>query len=326
MPVYDPQTGKLQNWVEDPLRSIVPKELFRMLEAGVPVSVIAARFAKRGYTNRSGRPFTHAHLRDMAERHSYAGLRVHKGTVYDGTWDAIVPVVRFWNVQRILFAPGRATYRGGGARHELTAGLHCDRCGSLFRVDAANSKTRKPSYKCKAGGCTTIQKELVDDYLIGTREEPGAMMAYLARPDLHELLAAPEADADELRDVQARLAEERAELAKMEHATPTTLAAVEILGRSLEAKRAEVQLLEGIERELTLPPTILRFIQPGRDVWDAWEAAPVAARRELVRIVLSERGLGKTFIRPAPRTGPNQSIAGRISFRTSAMASVTWLP
>ncbi|MEU0584551.1 recombinase family protein [Streptomyces sp. NPDC006132] len=312
MPVYDPKTGKLITWVEDLKRSIVPRELFRLLEMGTSMNRIETVFRKRGYTNRSGKPFTHAHLRDMAERHSYAGLRVHNGTVYDGIWDGIVPATRFWNVQRLLFAPGRATYTGGGARYELTAGLRCGQCGNLTRVD--NSKGRKPGYKCRTG-CLTIQKEPVDQLLIGTPDDLGVVLEYLARDDIYELLRAPGSSDAAVQELQAELAKARAERDEMRNAKGKTLAEVLVLANSLQAKEEEVALLEERERALTIPSSVLTILRPGVDVWTSWQRAPIAARRSAVRLLLAPRYLGTPYIIPSPRTGPNQPVLERIVWR-----------
>ena len=316
MPVYDSKTGDLETWVEDPQRSGPVKELFQLLEKGHSLAAIEERFLAAGYLNRSGRPYSREHLRIMALRYAYAGLREHRGDVYEGMWDGIVPVTRFWNVRRILTAPSRKTSRGGRAAHELTVALWCGPCRRLCQVSLTQGQRRRsPVYRCE-GGCVSIQKQAVDDYIIGTPEEPGALMVYLARDDLYRLLAAPDADGTEVREIQVRLAQERTELKEMEQATARTLAEVEILGRSLTEKRTEVRRLEQREHELTLPPAVLPFIDPDTDVWTTWDETPVSGRRELVRIVLSERGLGKVYIHPALRNGPNQPpVTERLEFR-----------
>ncbi|MFD5468848.1 recombinase family protein [Streptomyces sp. NPDC127105] len=309
MAVYDQRTGKLLDWVEDPARSKPVKELFRRIERGEAINAIEREFAEVGYLNRSGRPFTGAHLRDMAERHSYTGLRSHKGKIYEGTWKGIIPRKRFWTVQAILDDPARKTYRGGGARHELTAVLTCGKCGVLFRVPPHNG--RRPGYQCKAG-CMLIEKGPIDDFIIGTPAEPGYLMEYLAREDIYDVLAAPETDDPEVQQVRTDLAAERAELKKMERAEPETLEAVEILGRSVRKKRLKVQELEDRERELTLPPVVLSMIRPGVDVWESWSAASINARRQIVRILLSPRYLGRPVVMPAARPGPKQDVVGRL--------------
>ncbi|WP_340382238.1 recombinase family protein [Streptomyces sp. SS7] len=316
-PVYDPATGDLDTWVEDPQTSGPVKELFRLLEEGNSLAEVERLFLKAGYANRSGRPFSREYLRIMALRHAYAGLRYHKGQVHNGAWDGIVSPDRFWTVRRTLTAASRKTTRGGRALHELTGNLWCPECQSpCWNGLTRRQRGRGPTYRCK-NGCVSVQKQPVDDYIIGTRDEPGAMMEYLARPDIYQLLVAPDVDEAEVREVQARLAQERAELDEMEQATASTLAQVEVLSRSIAAKRATVSELEERERELTLPSIVLRFIGAGRNVWDVWDKAPVSARRELVRTVLSERGLGKVYIRRALRNGPNQPVIERLDFRNS---------
>ncbi|WP_086804154.1 recombinase family protein, partial [Streptomyces caniscabiei] len=311
MPVYDPATGKLQTWTEDPTRSMVVRELFRLLELHVPTAEIARRFERRGYTNRDGRPFCGPHLIDMAHRASYAGLRSYKGELFEGVWDGIVPRDRYWNVQRILGAPGRVTYRGGGTRYELTAGLRCGRCGGLTRVEyngpGGVRHGRKPAYRCQEGHLT-IEKAPVDDLIIGQPDDLGVLLQFLSRDDIYEILTAPSSDDPTVMELKAQLTQARADRDEMRAAKGATLAEVLVLANSLAAKEEEVQALEERERELTLPSVVLSIIKPGADVWATWQEMPVAGRRQLVRLFLSPKYLGIPYILPSPRTGPNQPI------------------
>lgn len=314
MPVYDPKTGKLLTWVTDPLREIVPRELFRLLERHVPLADVTRRFARRGYTNREGRPFSEAHLTHMARKHSYTGLRLHRDTVYEGTWDGLIPRKRFWNVQRILKMPGRATYRGGGTRHELTAGLRCSKCDSVFRVVDENEPSRKTTYRCLRG-CLSIQKEPVDDLIIGGPGDLGLLLEYLARPDIYKALSAPSSDDATVQELQDALAAARVERDEMREAKGQNLAEVMVLANSLAAKEQEVADMEARERELTLPSVVLSIIKPGADVWQSWCEAPIAGRRQLVRLIFSPRYLGYPYVIPSPRTGPNQPVLERVVWR-----------
>ncbi|WP_405930359.1 recombinase family protein [Streptomyces sp. NBC_00827] len=314
--VYDPKTGDLSTWVENPERSEIPKELFRLLEAGFNLSGIAQRFETAGYLNASGSPYTREHLRDMALRHAYAGLRFHNGKVHEGIWDGIVSEERFWTVQQILNDPSRKTSpRGGKAIHELTAGLRCGVCESLHAV---TSKHGHPVYRCQQS-CLLIRKAPVDDLIIGTAEDPGTLLTYLARDDLHQLLARPSSDDASVREIRARLTQARTERDELREAKGRNLAEIRVLANSLVALEAEVEQLEARERELTLPPVLLKMIKPGADVWESWRQAPVSARREVVRIVLSPRLLGRVYIHPSPRTGRDQPILERIEYRRAEM-------
>lgn len=311
MAVYDDKTGDLATWVENPERSHIPKELFELLEAKHSLLSIAEKFRKAGYLNLSGRPFSREHLRDMALRHAYAGLRHHKGTVYDGVWDGIVSAKRFWNVQKFLGDPSRKTTRDGRAKHDLTAGLRCGRClGEM----AVNSKNGQLVYRCKKG-CVHIQKAPVDDLIIGRPGDLGALLEYLARDDIYDVLRVPGSDDASVQVLQAELAKARAERDEMRTAKGSNMAQVLVLANSLAAKEEEVTELETRERELTVPSSILSIIKPGADVWTSWHQAPIPARRDAVRRILAPRYLGQPHILPSPRTGPNQPIAERLSWR-----------
>lgn len=307
-PVYDPDTGELVTWVEDPKRSMVPKELFDLLYEGHSFAEIERTFLERGYRNRSRRPFTHGHLRNMAIRHSYAGLRYHKGTVYPGIWDGLVSEKVFWAVYRRVTDPSRVTSYGG-ASHDLTAGLKCDRCHILLSV--RTEKGRPATYRCKKCG-RKIQKEPIDELFIGKPDDLGLLLEYLAREDIYEVLGAPDSDDAAVAEIQASLAMARVERDKMRNAKGATLAEVRLLANSLEAKEAEVAQLEARERELTVPSYVLNILKPGVDVWTAWHQAPIDARRRAVRLLLTPRYLGAPSILGSPKTGRYQQIVERI--------------
>ncbi|MGW4106663.1 recombinase family protein [Streptomyces sp. NPDC004976] len=320
-PVYDPKNGKLRTWEADPTpagatdtgRDQAVRELFEILAAGHSLSEAQRRFAARGYRNLSGRPFTREHLRSMALRHSYAGLRCHRGTVYQGTWDGLVPEPEFWAVRGMLTASDRATTPGGELLHTVTAVLTCSRCATL--MPPRYEKGKPAAYRCNGCGMR-IQTAGVDELLIGTRDAPGVLLAYLARPDVYEQLRAPDSDDGAVRQVQADLARARVERDELQGATGETLAEVRLLAASLAKKEQQVLELEARERELLLPAAVLSLVQPGRDVWDSWEAAPVRARRMVARLILGPGYLGRPVVMPSPRGGRDQPPAAeRIEWR-----------
>ncbi|MFJ2303806.1 MULTISPECIES: recombinase family protein [unclassified Streptomyces] len=310
--VYDEKTGDLITWVEDTERSGMITELFRLLEGGTSLTSIEQLFIEKGYLNQSGTPYSRSHLRNMAVKHAYAGLRIHHGKVYEGTWDGIVPRERFWKVYRLLNSPRRRTSRDGRAKHELTNALWCGRCGDIHRV--TKNKSGVPVYACRQE-CVTIQKGPVDAFIIGTQEEPGVLLQYLSRPDIHQLLAGPGVDEAAVAKVRAELAQLRAELDELNEATPNNLTEARTFAKSIDAKQADISALEEKERELTLPPSVLSLIEPGADVWTSWQQAPIGARREVAGIVLAPRYLGKVIVHPSPRTGPNQDVIERLEWR-----------
>jgi hypothetical protein len=126
MPVYSERNRELINWVENPEESDVPKKLFKRLRKGHALSAITRDFEAAGYLNRSGKPFSRQHLRTMATRHAYAGLRIHQPrsrgqraavqaepTITEATWEPLVDPEEFWAVQRIISDPARRKSKDG---------------------------------------------------------------------------------------------------------------------------------------------------------------------------------------------------------------------
>jgi DNA invertase Pin-like site-specific DNA recombinase/DNA-directed RNA polymerase subunit RPC12/RpoP len=316
-PVYDPATGKLQTWVADEPRAAVVRLLFERLAAGHSMMAIAREFEAKGIRNASGNAFTDGHLRCMAVRHSYAGLRSYRGAVYPGVWEGLVSEELFWDVHHRLTAPGRSA--GAGLMlHPLTSSLWCARCERNLSPRSLKSKKGPwiyTAYRCYQCGMK-IRKHGVDDLFIGEPGRLGILLAYLAREDIYTVLQTPGSDAAAVRDIRARLAQARLERDELRGAKGNTLAEVRLLANSLEAKEAEVDELEEQERQLTVPSTVLSIVRPGVDIWESWHAAPIRAQRETAALILSPRYLGRPCIVPSPVTGRAQPpVAERIEWR-----------
>lgn len=106
--VFDPGSGRLINWEPDPGRAPVVLELFQRLRKGESLKSIARTFAAAGVCNRSGTPFTPAHLRSMIKP-VYAAYRDYNGDLIDGVWPPIVDRALYWEIRRIVTAPERKT-------------------------------------------------------------------------------------------------------------------------------------------------------------------------------------------------------------------------
>ncbi|MFF9310167.1 recombinase family protein [Streptomyces sp. NPDC014748] len=314
-PVYDVHTGELLTWVEDPAYSPPVRELFARLERGDTVYSVEKALLKMGHLNKSGKPFGSGQLRRMAVCHSYTGLRCYKGTVYEGVWDGIIEREQFWTVYRRMTDPARAHQRDGRSVHELTAAMTCSRCDGPFTGRYVPG--RRPVYRCPGCGMK-IDKEGVDEFLVGTRDQAGLLMQFLAREDSYAQLSARGSDDPEVQRVRLDLAAARAELQETQEAEAESLAEERRLARREEKLQARVEALQERERELTLSPAVLQMIRPGADVWESWEQASLSARREVVRTVLSEHHLGKPRILPSPRRGRYQPIGPRIEMRRKA--------
>lgn len=321
-PEYDQRTGRLLNWVENPEESAVPRELFRRLRAGESLGSITRALAAAGHVNRSGKPFTQQHLRTMATRHAYAGLRAHQPvkkvdrkkqpmTVTDAVWAPLVDRETWYDVQRLISDPSRKTSRNGRAKHEITMIIKCDVCGGPL-----NSRTEKRGkrliYTCLKNSCVRIDRQGVDEIVIGK------MLGYLALPDLYEVLAAPSADDARVQKIRADLAEARASISEMESETPESVAMARVLARSIEALAEKIAGLEAQERELTMPSALAGILAPGTDVAEWWTDAPISARREVAKIILTPGLLGEVRVKRAVRRNGQTPAAERIVWQQAA--------
>ncbi|MDF3290734.1 recombinase family protein [Streptomyces silvisoli] len=319
--VYNPNTGKLINWEPDPEEAPVIREMYKRLRQGHSLREISQDFAKRDIIGRNGAPISPQNLRSMAMRPAHAGLRVHHGETVRGTWDALVTPETFYAVQRLLTSPERKTTRNGRAVHELTMIIRCDVCGGPMA--ATSSGTRKKGggyarYLCHERHCVRIEKADVDALLIGTEEQPGVLLAYLASDRVYADLARPEGADERAQALRDLIEEARANLAEVEAAKPETLAEAKMFAKSAETLAERISGLEAEARALTTPAALLDIMQPGADVWQRWQAAPISSRREVARLLLSPRYLGEVRVRRSPVKGHQVSATDRITFRREA--------
>ena len=297
--VFDPQTGRLINWEPDPGRASVVLELFQRLRKGESLKSIARGFAAAGVCNRSGTPFTPAHLRSMIKP-VYAAYRDYKGELIDGVWPPIVDRALYWEVRRIVTAPERKTTRHGRAVHEFTMILRCDVCLGPLAITTRSDGKRpgRPQYQCHLKGCIRIDQDGVDEIVLG------AIWAYLSRDDIYTELAATPKDT--------------AELDQAEQEVPASVHQARALAKLTEGLTERIATAQTRQRELTTPPALTALIQPGADVAARWQAAPVSARRKAAEILLSPRYLGEVRITPSPLPGHRAPAVDRIVWHQNA--------
>lgn len=302
--VYDPVTRRLIAQEKHPEESAVVAELFERLLAGHTFKALAKDFAARGITTRGTRkqpahPFKPTQLREMALRPTYAGLRTWqpevrgrrtgkdrkvgslKGAV-QGTWPPIVDPDIFYSVHAQLSDPRRSTWRPGGAKHLLTLIATCGVCLGPLTVDY---KGTLRSYVCRDGSHV---RQLADDMDEAVTAE---ILAYLARADV----AATQPSRDqvpELAEVRTELARARDELADWRRRASqreVTAASFAVIEPGIVS---DIERLERKQAELSAPPALAGWMGTAADVALRWEAAPVAARRRVARVLLSPAFLG----------------------------------
>jgi site-specific DNA recombinase len=324
---YDERTRKMISQDPEPTEAPVIRELFDRVKAGHSLRSIALDFQARGIRTRTGKIFSPQHLRVLATTAAYAGLRVHdldgrgagRGhspqpgipgvSVVKGTWEPLVSEATYRAVQRLLNDPKRVTTRPGRAKHLLSMIAVCDACGSPITV---TFRHETPSYQCRKG-CIRIQKADIEELA------ESVILAYLARPDVHDALARAEADTDALQAVRDELAMARARLAELADAAAAGTISFTTVARAEPQILATIDELERREAELATPSALRQFISPGADVARRWQTAPMSARREVARLLLSSEMIGELRVTPRPPGWPGGRhipAASRVIWRT----------
>jgi DNA invertase Pin-like site-specific DNA recombinase len=334
---YDPVTRKLIAQEPEPAEAAVVAELYRRLRAGDSLKGIARDFEERGIRTRRPKPcepdcrrdhahvapdtkgklFDGSHLRDLALKPLYAGLRVHnpgdrvnryRGSLeqaVEATWEPLVDKETFYAVRTMLLDPGRRTSRPGRGKHLLSLIAVCDVCGGW--LTAAYRKGER-QYWCRDFCHVRIVADDLDDFA------EAVMLRYLSGKDVIEKLRAAPEDGGELAAVRADLAGTRDELQRLRVAGREGKLDVATILEVEPGLVARVKGLEARERELVTPPP-LTMIPPGKDVARRWAAAPMSARRQVAKMLCSPAILGQLRVRRSPAPGHRANPASRVNWK-----------
>ncbi|MGH3853432.1 MAG: recombinase family protein [Pseudonocardiaceae bacterium] len=297
----------------EPAEAEAVAELFRRLVQGHSFRGIARDFQQRGIQTRSGLTWTAQHLRSLALKPLYAGLRAHlpgnRGgdrhvdldTLYDGQWPPLVSRADWLAVQRLLRDPERKTTRPGRAKHLLSLIARCGVCLATLNVAYRQDTSM---YVCCEKGCVLITQADLD-----TLAEQ-VMLTYLARPDVMDTLRAGDQEGDrELSHVRDQLALLRARHEQLADAVAAGTVSVATLIRAEPTLLAEITTLEKREHELSTPSALRGLIEPGTDVARRWQTAPMSTRREIARLLLTPGLIGELRLQPSPRRGRHRTPA-----------------
>ncbi|MGH3696912.1 MAG: recombinase family protein [Pseudonocardiaceae bacterium] len=307
--VFDPQTRVLLAQEPEPGEAEVVAELYRRLIQGHSLKGIARDLGQRGIRTRSGAVWTPQHLRSLAIKPVYAGLRSHNpggsgaGRLVDldglleGQWPGLVSRAEWFAVQRLLRAPERKTTRPGRAKHLLSHIGRCGVCEAVLTV-AYRDSGADPLYLCGSKGCVRISQAALD----ALAEQ--VMLDFLARPDvIGEILAGENADQGELSGVRDQLAAVRARHEQLADAVAAGTVSVATLVRAEPPLLAEITTLETRQRGLSTPSALRGLIEPGADVAERWATTPMSTRRQVARLLLTPTMVGQLRLKPTPRRG-----------------------
>lgn len=300
----------------DPVEAPVIRELYARLDLGHSLSAIARDYEQRGIRTRSGKVFVSTHLRDLAMRPVYAGLRVHDpadrhgrhhgpldGAV-PGQWAPLVDLAQFHRVRAMLMDPSRKLTRPGRGIHLLSFIGFCGVCGGQLTVSYRIRNTR--CYECRDRACVRIPADDLDQHA------EDVFLAYLSQPDVISRLR-DRGDDPELDQVSAELSEARADLAGWRTGARDGKVTLESFAMIEPGLLHRIGQLETREAELSVPPA-LSVIPPGADVAARWAIAPMSARRQVARVLATPPILGTLKVMRAARPGVHVPAAERVEW------------
>ena len=152
------------------------REIVERLCDGDTGTAIARDLNQRGVLTGLGAQWTGAGVKACAKRASNAGLRSHHGTIYPGTWEAIVSREQWERVTAVLSRPAATWRRGTGRKYPFQGFVRCAVCGGVMNVATGRSNAGIVAYRCdpyrsanptEKTGCGGVQRQqAVVDYLI----------------------------------------------------------------------------------------------------------------------------------------------------------------
>lgn len=272
--VYDSRSGQLIGQEPDPETAPVARSIIEQVARAVPISQIVRDLNERGVPAPYGAKWYRQRVRDIASNPAYVGLRKHKDKTYPAEWEALVSEEVYYAAQRVLNEPVRLSQaRPGRQKHLLTYLAVCPEGDPL--------RAKQTFYKCQSGH-VSIRRDPVDALITDL------VVARLSQPDLFTQLRQAGESADrEVEEARNKAAELRARLDEFRRSairgetTPATLAFAEA-----ELTR-EIQECDRRASAASLPPVLREFAEPGVDVRARFEAAPLAARRSVIRTLMT---------------------------------------
>lgn len=288
----DPAT-RLLRLVPDEEQAAVVREIFDRLAEGHTQRSVAMALNKRGLTGSLGAPWTAEAVHRTAMKFAYVGLRVHKGQTYPAQWEPLVRPARFYGVRAILSNPARRTSRAGNVKHLLSMIATCGPCGGPLTVARHRvAEDGVTCYRCRNRGCVAIRQDELDAWvsLLATKRlsQPDAFAAFTADDEP----AVREAE-DELAELRRRHEEMAAAMAHGKMSVTAFTAAepelLRLIGRA-EKRLASIQV----------PGSVLTLLEAAATVEEAWKAAEIRCKRDVVRELFREVRVEQVPVRGLP--------------------------
>ncbi len=269
---------------------------------GAPTVALIFTRIKAGHSLRSiarelGAGWSPTRVRDVAMNPVYVGKRLHltgqrgrrpmfgPGDLTDGNWPALVSEADFWSVYGTLTRAERTTARRGRAAAHLLSMMTevpCGKCGSPLSVRYGRHGGTVPVYTCHAAGHVTIERDDLDAYVTGI------VIGLLSAPDAYAVISAPDDDSADLTAARDALATARAEHDELTRMVGAGKVSAVLAAGAEPAILARVDAASKRVQTLETPAGMAGLgLAPGPDIARRWDAAPLSARRAVIRAMFA---------------------------------------
>ena len=264
-------------------------EIITRLAKEDPIVAIVADLNSRGIPAPTGGIWNRRTTRNMALQVAYLGMRSHKGELHDGCWPAISSdptwPVTFNAARAVVTRPGRKTSKPGRLKWLLSY-LITAPCGGPLRYQGSDGG-RVARYRCLIDGCTSVPVTDADEIM--TR----MVIARFCQPDARDLITR-----DDDGPALAAQAEASALRMKLKEAEDSFMR-VDGTGISASIMAATERRLNPLIEDADRRSKSASVPMAARDMVDAakggpgavrvtWESLPIAARREILKMLFVE--------------------------------------
>jgi len=274
--VRDEKTGAIVDRVIDETEAAVLREAARRILAGESVRSVYRDLNEREIPGPTDKKWSHRTLTRLLQSPTYAGKRVHRGTVVgQGTWQPIFTEDEHLTLSTLLSDSTRIVARGSAPKHLLTGIATCGVCdGSVFRLKDRGRET----YVCRESFHISRSKAstdlLVTEAVITGLEDPALVDTVRA------MAGVPKQQLGEAQVLQARLDK-----------LADDCADEKITRRSFQ--RMEARLLKQIAdakaraRRAAVAPIVIDTVGP--HARQRWESYTLEQKRDLIRALVRVR-------------------------------------
>ncbi|AYF30776.1 resolvase [Micromonospora tulbaghiae] len=259
----------------------VVRDNFRLIAAGMPLTAREAELNRLGTPASQGGVWRRGILRKQVMNPAYIGKRVLRGEIVgDGIWPALVSEETYWAVVRMLGDPARTTTRPGRAVHLLSYIVRCGVCdGPLSSQRQNRHGWTGQVYSCLHKRHVGVKAPILDEYV------QRAVVAWLSRPDVHDILTATAGSDEDVTHARAEAQRLRGELEDWRRLAEDGDVTAIAYARAEKGLLAQIAEHEQRAADAGIPAVLRGRI--GDHAVQAWQELDgnIPVKREIIRLV-----------------------------------------